>query len=46
VIAESGYPPHVKLWLEHAGPDALGRLCAALVAGDYRAAAAMVERAP
>ena len=28
VLAESGYPPHVKLWLEHASPlalEALGR---------------------
>jgi len=46
VIAESGYPPHVKLWLEHAGHDALGRLCARLEAGEYREAASLVERAP
>lgn len=46
VIAESGYPPHVKLWLEHAGHDALRRLCALLEAGEYREAAGMVERAP
>ena len=46
VIAESGYPPHVKLWLEHAPHEALARLCARLEAGEYRAAAALVERAP
>ena len=46
VIAESGYPAHVKLWLEHAGPPALAALCARLAGGEYAAAAAMVERAP
>jgi hypothetical protein len=46
VLAESGYPPHVKLWLEHAPHEALARLCALLEAGDYRGAAAAVERAP
>ena len=46
VIAESGYPPHVKLWLQHATPDPLTRLCAALDAGRYAEAATMVERAP
>ena len=44
VLAESGYPPHVKLWLQHARPDALTALCALLHAGDYRAAAEAVER--
>jgi hypothetical protein len=46
VIAESGYPPHVKLWLEHAPADALGRLCKRLTAGEYAAAAAAMERRP
>jgi len=46
VIAESGYPPHVKLWLEHAHADALARLCARLTAGEYDAAAAAFERPP
>jgi hypothetical protein len=46
VVAESGYPPHVKLWLQHAGPEALDRLCAALAEGRYAEAAGMVERAP
>ena len=47
VVAESGYPPHVKLWLEHAGPDALTRLCERLDAGEYAGAAVyMAEHAP
>ena len=46
VVAESRYPPHVKLWLQHAGPGALARLCARLEAGEYAALAGMVERAP
>ena len=46
VVAESGYPAHVKLWLQHAGTEALDRLCSALQAGRYAEAAAMVERAP
>jgi hypothetical protein len=46
VVAESGYPAHIKLWLQHAGPGALSRLCQRLTAGDYATAAASVERAP
>ena len=46
VVAESGYPAHLKLWLQHAGPAALERLCAMLAGGDYATAAAAVERAP
>ena len=46
VIAESGYPPHVKLWLEHAGGAALAALCDRLGSGEYADVAAMVERAP
>ncbi|HEU4628732.1 MAG TPA: hypothetical protein VFS08_03275 [Gemmatimonadaceae bacterium] len=46
VVAESGYPPHVKLWLQHAGPAPLARLCAHLGAGAYAEAAAMLERVP
>lgn len=46
VVAESGYPPHVKLWLQHAHAEALSTLCARLVDGDYAAVAAMVERRP
>ena len=46
VIAESGYPPHVKLWLTHARPAALLRLCGGLGAGAYDDAASAMERAP
>ena len=46
VIAESGYPPHVKLWLEHAGTAALERLCERLDAGEYGEVAGMLERVP
>ena len=46
VVAESGYPAHVKLWLQHAGAEALARLCGRLEAGEVRGVAAMVERAP
>ncbi len=46
VIAESGYPAHVKLWLQHADAAALRRLCAALGAGAYQHAGEMMERAP
>lgn len=46
VVAESGYPAHLKLWLRHAGPVALARLCQRLVAGDYATVAASMERAP
>jgi hypothetical protein len=46
VVAESGYPAHLKLWLQHAGTDALDRLGLRLSAGDYATAAASMERAP
>ncbi|MHB1223533.1 MAG: hypothetical protein ACYC2G_05725 [Gemmatimonadaceae bacterium] len=46
VIAESGYPGHVKLWLQHAGPGPLRTLCARLESGDYTGTAAMLERLP
>ncbi|HEX6631408.1 MAG TPA: hypothetical protein VF048_09965 [Gemmatimonadaceae bacterium] len=46
VVAESGYPPHVKLWLQHAGPEALARLCGRLGAGAYGEVAGMLERVP
>jgi hypothetical protein len=46
VVAESGYPSHLKLWLQHAGPAALDRLCNRLAAGDYATAATSVERPP
>lgn len=46
VIAESGYPPHVKLWLEHAPSPALARLCARMQRGEYATAARAFEEAP
>jgi hypothetical protein len=46
VLANAGYPPHARLWLEHADAAALDRLCARLGAGAYGAAARMLERAP
>jgi len=46
VIAESGYPPHLKLWLEHAPARALARLCGRLGAGEYDTVAASIERPP
>jgi hypothetical protein len=46
VIAESGYPPHVKLWLQHAGPGPLHTLCERLESGDYTGTAFMLERRP
>jgi hypothetical protein len=46
VLAESGYPPHAKLWLEHADAAALRALCDALAAGEYGVVARMIERAP
>ena len=46
VIAESGYPAHARLWLEHADAAALDALCERLAAGEYGAVARMLERAP
>lgn len=46
MIAESDYPAHVKLWLQHAPPVALERLCAQLGADQYDAVAAGFETPP
>ena len=46
VVANARYAPHARLWLQHAGPDALDRLRAALADGEYAAVARMLERAP
>lgn len=46
VLAESGYPPHVKLWLEHAGPEHLEGMCRRLEHGSYAEVAAAFERKP
>jgi hypothetical protein len=46
VIAECGYPEHMKLWLRHASPHALGRLCERLLAGRYDEVAASFGERP
>jgi hypothetical protein len=46
VLANSGYPGHVKLWLQHADADALARVCERMTAGKWGEVARMVERAP
>jgi hypothetical protein len=46
VVTESGYPPHVKLWLERAEPAALDHLADLLDAGAYQEVAVALERRP
>ena len=46
VLAESGYPGHVKLWLEHAAAPHLERFAERLVRGAYGDVVDMVERPP
>lgn len=46
VVAESGYPDYVKLWLQHASLDALVKLCARLEAGRYVEVAARFTSPP
>ena len=46
VVSNSGYPPHVKLWLQHADAAALGRLCERMERGAWDEVARTVERAP
>ena len=46
VLAELGYPPHAKLWLEHAGGPALDAVCAAVAADAWGSVARMLERRP
>ena len=46
VVAESDYPAHVKLWLQHASPMALERLRAQLGADEYDAVAVGFEAPP
>jgi hypothetical protein len=46
VLAESGYPPHVKLWLEHAEPAHLERLCERLDRSAYDEVTAAFDRRP
>jgi hypothetical protein len=44
MLAESGYPPHVKLWLEHAPIPAVVRLCAMLDRESYADVMTTLER--
>jgi hypothetical protein len=44
VVTESGYPSHVKLWLERAAPAALRQLAEWLAGGAYREVADAMER--
>jgi hypothetical protein len=46
VISASGYPAHVKLWLEHASMASLARLMAMLTAEAYDLVAETLEQAP
>lgn len=46
VVAESGYPPHAKLWLEQASAAALDRLADRMAAAAYRDVALMLEQPP
>ena len=43
VVAESGYPPHAKLWLAHASAAALDSLADRMTGASYREVAAMLE---
>jgi len=46
MIAESGYPAHAKLWLQHASLMALERLCVQLGADEYHAVASDFDAPP
>jgi hypothetical protein len=46
VVAESGYPPHAKLWLDQASGAALDRLADRMAAAAYREVALMLEQPP
>jgi hypothetical protein len=46
VLAECGYPDHIKLWLQSASHDALGRLCDRLTSSEYDRVAASFEVPP
>lgn len=46
VVAESGYPPHVKLWLEQATPAALDRVTDLLAGSAYREVVAALDQRP
>jgi len=46
MLTESGYPPHVKLWLEHASAAEATRLTNMLDAEEYAAVTLTLERPP
>jgi hypothetical protein len=46
VLAECGYPDHIKLWLQSASHDTLGRLCDQLTSYEYDLVAASFEAPP
>ncbi len=46
VLAECGYADHIKLWLQSASHDALGRLCDQLTSYEYDLVAASFEVPP
>jgi hypothetical protein len=46
VVAESGYPPHAKLWLAQASGQALGQLADRLADAAYKDVAEMLEHPP
>jgi len=46
VLAECGYPDHIKLWLQSASHDALGRLSDQLTSCEYDLVAASFEVPP
>jgi hypothetical protein len=46
VVAECGYPDHIKLWLQSASHEALGRLCDHLAVRRYDLVAANFEAPP
>jgi hypothetical protein len=46
VLAECGYPDHIKLWLQSASHDALGLLCGRMEAHQYDVVAQSFETPP
>ena len=46
VVAESGYPPHAKLWLAHAGAGALARLADLMSVNAYADVARALQQRP
>lgn len=46
VLAQSGYPPHVKLWMERAAPESLAEVASLLERGAYRDVVRLVARSP